>query len=89
MVRKKWALLRFANMLADPCLVLISYHAAFLIRHDFLDGVMTIDARNGIYGRLSIIYTFSVVLGLYLLHVYERQQIMKIEKTPQVFCWSM
>lgn len=80
MVRKKWALFRFANMIADLCLVLISYYAAFFIRHDLLNGVITIDGRSGIYSMLSIIYALSVVLGLYLLHVYERQRIMKTGK---------
>lgn len=80
MVQKKWALFRFANMIADLCLILVSYYVAFSIRHDLLGGVITIDARAGIYSRLAIIYAFSVVLSLYLLHVYERQQIMKIGK---------
>ena len=77
MVRKKWVLFRFANMLADLFIVLLSYHAAFSIRHDLLGGVITIDARTGIYRNLSVIYAVLIVLVLYILHVYERQQVMK------------
>lgn len=80
MVRKKWASFRLANIIVDLCLVLLSYYAAFFVRHDLLDGIITIDARTGMYNRLAIIYSFLVVLGLYLLHVYERHQIMKTEK---------
>ena len=64
-------------MLADLFIVLLSYHAAFSIRHDLLGGVITIDARTGIYRNLSVIYAVLIVLVLYILHVYERQQVMK------------
>jgi len=80
MLRKKWVFFRMSNMLIDFWLVLLSYHAAFLIRHDLLEGVITIDARAGIYSRIALVYAFAVVLALYLLHFYERQQVLKIAR---------
>ena len=53
---------------------------AFAIRHDVLNGIITIDARNGVYSILSVAYAALMVLGLYILHIYERQQVMKIGK---------
>lgn len=77
MLRKKWPFFKLGNMAVDFCLILISYYSAFTLRHDVLGAFMTIDAREGGYLSLALIYSGVMVLLYYVMHLYEIQLVMK------------
>ena len=53
-------------MALDAYLILASYYAAFLLRHDVLGGMVTIDVRSDGYIYLSLVYAAMMVLCFYL-----------------------
>lgn len=64
-------------MALDAYLILASYYAAFLLRHDVLGGMVTIDVRSDGYIYMSLVYAAMMVLCFYLMRLYELPQVMK------------
>ena len=65
-MRKKWPYIKIICMALDAYLILASYYAAFLLRHDVLGGMVTIDVRSDGYIYLSLVYAAMMVLCFYL-----------------------
>lgn len=76
-MQKKWPYFKTICIAVDFCLILISYYAAFSLRHDVLGGAVTIDARGNGFVYVSIVYAAMLVLSFYLMHLYELPQVMK------------
>lgn len=59
---KKWPYFKTFCMAMDFCLVLISYYAAFMLRHDVMGRMVTVDVRSDGYVYQSIVYVAMMVL---------------------------